>query len=263
MQGGGQFHRRVELDQVAGAADEAQARPGDGLRQAAGPVDRDPGVVLAPDHLHRDADLAVARLDLVGEPLVGRGDLAVEGRLALRAQPGSDQHVLLRGGQPGVGGAADVGADGGLVDVRREPGEHLVVLGDEPEEVRAPRRQRDHVHQRQRGEVRPVQQVRAQRHRPAVVVRDHVGSLQTRVGEQGGEDLSLEVEADRVPGVHRGLPVSGHVPQVDGVVGRQRLGEGPPQRRRPRSAVAEHHRRAGPEPVPAHRPSVAVEFPVQ
>jgi hypothetical protein len=46
-----------------------------------------------------------------------------------------------------------------------------------------------------------VQQVGAKRHRPAVVVRDHVRRAQIPVGEQVGEELALHVEGDGVLGI--------------------------------------------------------------
>jgi hypothetical protein len=102
----------VELGQAArgGLVDlELGARDHGG--QPVRSVHGDPRVLGAPHHQHREVDLAVAGLDLVGEGLVGFGDLAVEGRLAFRSTPGLNQLVKLSRGQPHVAGTGDVGAD--------------------------------------------------------------------------------------------------------------------------------------------------------
>ena len=159
--------------------------PGISVGQPVRAVDRDPGVLGAPDDLHGQVERRVQRLDLVGVALVGLRDLPVERRLAGGAEPGLDQQVEVVGPQRSVRGAGDVLADERLVQRRRERGEHRRVRGDEPEEVRAPRGQRDHVDEGQRAVRRPVQEVRPQGDGAAVVVRDHVRRRQSPVRRAG------------------------------------------------------------------------------
>ena len=162
-------------------------------------VDRDPGVLGAPHDLHGQVERRVQRLDLVGVALVGLGDLPVERRSTGVAQPWRGEHVQVRGPERAVRGAGDVRAHERLVQRRRQLREHVRVLAHEPEELRAPRRQRDDVDQRQRAVPGPVQQVRAQRHRAAVVVRDDVRVRQLPVPEQVGEERPLRGQRDVLP----------------------------------------------------------------
>ena len=77
-------------------------------------------------------------------------------------------------GQRAVRGAGDVGAEESFVQRGRDLGEHRGVAGHDPEEVRAPGSQRDHVDQGQRPVAGAVQQVSAQGHRAPVVMDDQV-----------------------------------------------------------------------------------------
>ena len=149
-----------------------------------------------------------------------------------------------------MGRPGDVRAHERLVQRGRQGGEDRRVLGHQPEEVRAPRCERDHVDERQRAVRRPVQEVGPQRHRAAEVVGDHVRSGQPPVVEEVREHAPLRTEGD-VAVRHRGRAVAEHVPQVDRVLGGERIGDRPPQGRRPRRAVAEHDGWTVATPTPA------------
>ena len=235
---------------MAGVLDEVQSRTRDELREPVRPVDRDPGVLGAPDDLHGQVEGRVQRLDLVGVALVGLGDLPVERRLAGGAEPGPDEQVEVVGAERSVGRPGDVRADERLVQGGRQRGEDRRVLGHQLEEFRAPRRERDHVDERQRPVRRPVQEVGSQRHRAAVVVGDHVRSGQRPVVEQVRQHAPLNAEGD-VAVRHRGRAVPEHVPQVDRVLGGERVGDRRPQGRRPGRAVAEHDGWPVAPPTPA------------
>ena len=70
----------------------------------------------SPDHLHRQIQLAVPVLDVVGEAFVGGGDLTVERCLTLRGQPGGRRGVHLGCRESAVAGAGDVGLHGSPMD---------------------------------------------------------------------------------------------------------------------------------------------------
>ena len=59
-----------------------------------------------------------------------------------------------------------------------------------------------------------MQQMRAKRNGAPIVVSDHMGSVQPPVLEQVVQQLPLNVERDRMPGVLGGLPVPGHIPEI-------------------------------------------------
>ena len=92
--------------------------------------------------------------------------------------------------------------------------------------------------------------MRAQGHRAAEVVGDHVRSVEAPFGDEVGEQLALDAEVDGVLGGLRRGAVAGHVPHVDGVVGAERVGEGPPDGRRERRPVAQDDGRPGARPLP-------------
>ncbi|GAA5650690.1 hypothetical protein Gobs01_02070 [Geodermatophilus obscurus DSM 43160] len=69
-------------------------------------------------------------------------------------------------------------------------------------------------------------------------------------GEQIGEQLAPHVQIHGVSGLLRRQSVAGHVPEVDREIAAQGVGEGSPQGRRPRRAMAEDDRR--PEPALSH-----------
>jgi hypothetical protein len=88
-----------------------------------------------------------------------------------------------------------------------------------------------------------VEQVRPQGDRAAEVVGDHVRSVEAPFGDEVGEQLALDAEVDGVLGRLRRRAVAGHVPDVDGVVSAERVGERAPDGRRERRPVAEDDRR--------------------
>ena len=76
------------MDEVVGVGNEMQFCAGNLFCQAVSTVDRDPGVLGAPRDQHRQLDGRVQGFDLVGIALAGLRDLAVEGSLAVGAEPG-------------------------------------------------------------------------------------------------------------------------------------------------------------------------------
>ena len=74
---------------MAGGRDELEPGAGDKAGQAARPIDGYPPVLLTPNDQGREPDAGVEGLDGIGKGLVGLGDLAIEGRLADRAEPGT------------------------------------------------------------------------------------------------------------------------------------------------------------------------------
>jgi hypothetical protein len=127
--------------------------------------------------------------------------------------------------EPFVAGAGDVRANQTLVDRSRQGREYVRVRGDEPEEVRAPGGEGNHIDQSQGREPRAMKQVGPQRNRASIVVSYHVRRLELPVVEQVVEELALYVERDRVVAVLRRLAVAGHVPEIRGVVGGEDLGD--------------------------------------
>ena len=146
-------------------------------------------------------------------------------------------------GERAVRGAGDVGAQESFVQRGRDLGEYRGIGGHEPEEVRAPGSQRDHVDQGQRPVAGAVQQVSAQGHRAPVVMDDQVRLAELPVLEQIGKQAGLRSQGDVLAFRHRGGAIAEHVPQVHGEVAAQRVGDAAPQRRSPRGAVTEHQRR--------------------
>src|SRR5690606_29544318 len=108
-------------------------------------------------------------------------NLPVERGLALGAQPRRYQQVEIGGGQPTLARSLHVRTERTLVNGGRQRSKHVGLVAYQPKELRAPRGQRDDVDQRQRPERQAVQQVSTQRHRAAVVVRDHVWKLELPV----------------------------------------------------------------------------------
>src|SRR5207245_9242695 len=94
--------------------------------------------LLAPEDEDRSAYLAVERLDLVGEALLGLGDLAVERILSSGSEPGLHVRGERVVAQLTVEGAAEVRRDDRPVDRRGELLEDLDVVTDEPEDRRPP-----------------------------------------------------------------------------------------------------------------------------
>jgi len=160
---------------------------------------------------------------------------------------------VRRGRQRAVGGTRDVGADERFVQWWREAREHRCVVRDQPEELRTPGGDRHDVDQREGPVPRPVEQMSAQRGRSAVIMSDEVGwLLELPVLEEVGEYLSLDGQGDVLLLDHRRGAVAEHVPEMDGEVLGQRLGDRLPQCRRPRGPMAEDDGRAGSAPRPAH-----------
>ena len=128
--------------------------------------------------------------------------------------------------------------------------EHRLVIVDQPVEGRAPRRQCDHVDERQRGHVAAVEQVRAQGGRAADVVRDQRRALEPPVLEQRGQASPVAGERDVLTGaLVRGAEAE-QVEHMDAEALRQPRSDPPPRPRRPRRAVDQHHGRPLAEPVP-------------
>src|SRR5690606_5377873 len=103
-----QLRLRLELQQVPGTLDDGEAGPRDGRCELSTARQWDPRILRAPDDGRGDPERRVTRLDLVGVPLVGLRDLAVEGRLADRPEPRCDQQLELVVPDAAVTGAADV-----------------------------------------------------------------------------------------------------------------------------------------------------------
>src|SRR5262249_20259454 len=78
----------VLLYEVPAGGHGAEARAGDERRELAAVRDRQPAILLAPEHERWCVNLVVALLDLVGERSVELRDLTVEGGLARLSEPG-------------------------------------------------------------------------------------------------------------------------------------------------------------------------------
>ena len=87
MQGDREMHGRVVLDQVPGTIDQLQVRAGNQPSQLSGSIDRYPRVLTPPDDLHRDVDLGVTVLDLVGGADARRSAQLLVGTGLLTAGP--------------------------------------------------------------------------------------------------------------------------------------------------------------------------------
>src|SRR2546430_9122933 len=111
---------RVLLEEVPGFGDELQLRLRDPRMEPVRRLHRYPSVRLAPEDEDRSAYLAVERLDLVGEALVGLGDLAVERILSSSSQPGLHVRGERGGAQLAVGNAAEGRRDDRLVERCRQ-----------------------------------------------------------------------------------------------------------------------------------------------
>src|SRR5690606_9790259 len=104
-----------------------------------------------------------------------------------------------------------------------------------------------------------MEKMRSQGHCTAEVVGDHLWCLQLPMPQESRQNLSLNCEVNRVIRMFRRLPVTGHVPQVDGVVLRQRGGRRRPQRRGPGGPVAEHYSGAAATLVPSDGSPAPIE----
>ena len=91
----------VQLDEMSGALDQLGPCPGNSCAQAMSTVDRDPRVLLPPDHQRWNVHLGVSGLHLVGVALVRLSDLTIEGSLSLSAtQQGETSISIAPGDRP-------------------------------------------------------------------------------------------------------------------------------------------------------------------
>ena len=221
--------------------------------------DGQPGIGLAPDDERGNGDLAVERLDLVGIALVALGDLAIEGRLARGAKPGSDERAFDVGSERSGLSGRDVGPQDALVDRGRQLLEDREVLADETVEGEPHGASATTSTRASGGHRAAVHQVRAQRRGAADVVSDDGRALEGPVVEQGRQPLPVPRQRHVLPGA---LVRGAEAEQVEDVDG-EALGEiargAPPRPRGPRRAVHEDHRWALPEPVPGDRARVGLE----
>ncbi len=104
----------------------------------------EPQIVFSPHDERRNVDVAVERLDLVGEALVCLSDLSVERRLT-STQPELDKCVEYLGTKTGSARVTDVFTDQDLVDVGRQRREDPSVVANQAKERQPPKAQRHHV----------------------------------------------------------------------------------------------------------------------
>src|SRR5439155_13029303 len=127
-------------------------------------------------------------------------DKTVERVLSFGAKPGQEVRGEVLVHERPVESATQIRGDHGFVDRRRELLEDGDVVTNETEERRAPRRDGDGIEQRDRAEVAALEQVRAERDRPAEVVSRDRGPLELPVVEQLREQPRLGAERDVAPG---------------------------------------------------------------